>query len=171
MISPSDVSGQWTSLSLGWTRFCLCMLVDRSEPGYDVTEGPPESPRHQEWQCCYVFPSPPLGPLWIFKRFWQRSSLGSHRFQVLPWCAPFLSGYGLRVEQQVLICVGLLYTSMLKLSSLMCTAQFKKGRLSHLVSSCVNLMVPSTASTYCVKAFDSLVLILTHVKPHTWTSC
>ena len=49
------------------------------------------------------------------------------------------------------------------LSSLMCTAQSTKAKQSPLTSSCVNLMLLSTALMCTVKSSPSRVLILTQV--------
>ena len=62
------------------------------------------------------------------------------------------------------VCVGFLYTSMLRLlSSSVWTVQYNKGRPSPLTSSCVNLMLLSTAFICSAKASTSLALILTPV--------
>ena len=50
---------------------------------------------------------------------------------------------------------------MFRLLSSMCTTQSKKGRLSPLTSSCMNLILLSTAFICSVKASTSLDLILT----------
>ena len=60
------------------------------------------------------------------------------------------------------VCVGFLYTLMLRLLfSSISTAQSKKGRLSPLMCSCVDLVLLSTAFICSVKASTSLVLKLT----------
>ena len=67
------------------------------------------------------------------------------------------------------VCVGFLYTLMLRsLSSSVCTVQSKKGRLSPLTSSRVNLVLLSTAFICSVKASTSLGLIWPRCRPHTW---
>ena len=89
MISPSDVSAQWTSLSLGWTRFCLTVLVfclllsvcSGSIRGFDK------------------------GLVWVATGF--KCSLDVLFFLLPPL---WLSGHYLRVEQQVLICVSVFCT-------------------------------------------------------------
>ncbi len=68
-----------------------------------------------------------------------------------------------RVEQQILTCVSFHCMSMLRpISSSVCYALSKKGRLSPLTSSLMNLMLLSTALVCFEKAFTSFVLILTH---------
>ena len=104
--------------------------------------------QHKEWQCC-VFPSLPLCLLCPFKVL--RSSVGSHRHShfcsfsfhsdlvgtVLAWwfralITPSLcsSGWCESNSEYRTVCVGFLYTSLLRLlSSSVCTAQSKRGRL------------------------------------------
>ena len=58
------------------------------------------------------------------------------------------------------LCVGFLFTSMLRLLfSSICPAQSKKGRLSPLTSSCLNLMLLYKALICSVKAFTSTYVV------------
>ena len=91
-------------------------------------------------------------------------TISARWFRVLMTPSSCSSGWWESNSKYWSVCVGFLYTSMLRLlSSSMCTAQSKKGRLSPLTSSHVNLMLLSTALIFSVKASTSFALILTGV--------